>query len=91
MLNHALICQPISVAYDILFRNQRYGKGHLNTQYCSADPLAFGDDSDKYMVGQLPVAAPEIIKANKQYYIVALKPGLDGMRMAKLKFVKETR
>lgn len=73
----------------ILFRNQRYGRNHLNTQYCSADPLHFGIDSDQYLVGQLPVAAPEIIKIKDQYYIVALKPGLDGMRMAKLKFVKK--
>jgi hexosaminidase len=75
----------------ILFRNQRYGLDHLNTQYCSANPLQFGIDSDEYMVGQLPVAAPEIIKVKEQYYIVALKPGLNGMRVAKLKFVRAAK
>lgn len=75
----------------ILFRNQRYGQDALNTQYCSSNPLDFGDENDDYLVGLLPVAAPEIIKEGDQYYIVALKPGLDGMRIAKLKFVEEVR
>jgi predicted GH43/DUF377 family glycosyl hydrolase len=75
----------------VLFRNQRYGKNALNMQYCSSDPLNFGDENDDYLVGQLPVAAPEIVKVGDQYYIVALKPGLDGMRIAKLKFVKEVK
>jgi hypothetical protein len=43
------------------------------------------------MIGQLPVAAPEIIKEGNQYYIVSLKPNLDGMKIAKLKFVRETK
>lgn len=75
----------------ILFRNQKYGPDYLNTQYCSQDPLNFGDGNDAFMTGQLPVAAPEIIKEGNQYYIVSLKPNLDGMKMAKLKFVKETK
>ena len=62
------------------------GRIILNTQYCSTDPLNFGNDTDKYVVGQMPVAAPEIIKDGDQYYIVALRPDLKGMRMAKLKF-----
>ena len=73
----------------ILFRNQLYGRYSLNTQYCSPDPLDFGDNHDGYMVGQLHVAAPEIVKDGDQYYIVALKRKLDGMRVAKIKFVKE--
>jgi len=73
----------------VLFRNQNYGKHALNTQYSSANPLDFGVDNDQYQVGQLSVAAPEIIKIKNQYYIVALKPDLNGMRVAKLKFVKE--
>ncbi len=60
----------------------------MNTQYCSSDPLNFGINSDEFMVGQIPVAAPEIIKIKSQYYIVSLKPTLDGIKMAKLKFVK---
>jgi hypothetical protein len=72
----------------ILFRNQLYGKNSLNTQYSSTNPLDFGVDNDDFKIGQLPVAAPEVIKVKGQYYIVALKPALDGIRVAKLKFEK---
>jgi hypothetical protein len=71
-----------------LFRNQRYGKNSLNTQYASSDPLDFGVDDDRYMVGTLPVAAPEIIEYEGQHYIAALMPGLDGIRIARLEWEK---
>ncbi|WP_157097979.1 glycoside hydrolase family protein [Niabella ginsenosidivorans] len=83
---------PFVVKIDhqyVLFRNQNYGKNALNTQYSSPNPLDFGIDNDRYQVGQLAVAAPEIIKVNNQYYIIALKPDLNGMQAAKLRFVKE--
>lgn len=73
----------------ILFRNQVYGEKSMNTQYCSADPLNFGVEKDDYLVGHLPYAAPEVIKVGKQFYIVALRPGLDGMMVARLKFVEK--
>ena len=72
----------------ILFRNQNYGKDNFNTQYSSSDPMNFGVGNDLFKVGELSIAAPEIIKIKNQYYIVALKPELNGMRVAKLKFVK---
>ncbi len=74
-----------------LFRNQRYGRTNLNTQYCSPEALDFGVDDDRYMTGTLPVAAPEIIKHNEQYYIAALLPSLKGIRIAKLKWVPAER
>jgi hypothetical protein len=70
-----------------LFRNQLYGPRNLNTQYCSPDPLDFGLGTDRYMIGTLPVAAPEIIFYKGQYYIAALLPSLEGVRIAKLKWV----
>jgi len=70
-----------------LFRNQRYGRSNLNTQYCSENLLDFGIDDDSRIVGTLPVAAPEIIKCRGQYYIAALMPSLKGIRMARLKWV----
>jgi hypothetical protein len=70
-----------------LFRNQRYGTNSMNTQYCSPDPLSFGVDDDRYSIGTLPVAAPEIIEHEGQYYIAALLPGLDGIRIARLRWV----
>ena len=84
---------PFVVMYNgkyILFRNQVYGQKSMNTQYCSDNPLDFGIDNDNYLAGHLPYAAPEIIKAGDQYYIFALKPGLDGIMAAKIKFVKRS-
>lgn len=83
---------PFVVKIDnsyVLFRNQVYGANSLNTQYCSPDPLDFGDGHDQYQVGQLAVAAPEIVEENGQYYIVSLKPDYNGMKIARLKFEKQ--
>lgn len=81
---------PFVVEYNskyYLFRNQLYGPGGLNTQYVSDNPLLFGTgDDDSHLVQQLNVSAPEIIEWNGQYYIAALNPNLDGLRIAKLKW-----
>ena len=48
------------------------------------------NQDDRYLVCTLPVAAPEIILHEAQYYIAALNQGaLDGIRIAKLKWVKK--
>lgn len=73
----------------LLFRNQLYGPNNLNTQYCSKSPLDFGVDNDQYEVGQLAIAAPEIIKVGEQYFVAALMPDLNGIRMAKIRFDKK--
>ena len=67
-----------------LFRNQRYGVDNLNTQYWSSDPLDFGVGHDRYRVGTLPIAAPEVVEDAGQSYIAALWPTLKGIRMAGL-------
>jgi hypothetical protein len=72
-----------------LFRNQRYGENNLNTQYCSPDLMNFGVDDDSCLIGTLPVAAPEIIYARGEYYMAALLPSLKGIRVARLKWVKQ--
>lgn len=59
----------------------------LNTQYASPNPLNFGVDDDRFLVGTLEVAAPEIIHHEGQYYIAALLPSLKGIRTAKLAWV----
>jgi hypothetical protein len=71
-----------------LFRNQLYGRNNLNTQYASPNPLSFGVGDDRYRIGTLPVAAPEIIVHHGQWYIAALNPALDGIRIARLRWVK---
>jgi hypothetical protein len=69
-----------------LFRNQIYGPLAQNTQYASKNPFDFGIGSDKFKIGTLPVAAPEIVLHQGQYYIASLNPGLDGIRMARLRW-----
>ncbi|MDD2380958.1 MAG: hypothetical protein WCY58_05775 [Mariniphaga sp.] len=72
----------------ILFRNVEYGHQNLNIQYCSGDPLNFGVNNDSLLVGELKIAAPEIVKYNGEYYIFALKENLKGIRAAKIEFQK---
>ncbi len=71
-----------------LFRTQRYTPAPAQTTvYRSPDPLDFGVDDDKYRIGTLPVAAPEIFQFNGQWYIAAVRPNLDGIQLAKLRWV----
>lgn len=70
-----------------LFRTQRYGRNNVSSIYASPDPLNFGVNDDRYFIGTLPVAAPEIFTHNGRYYIAALLPSLKGIRIAKLKWV----
>ena len=81
---------PFVVKYNhsfYLFRNQLYGNGGLNTQYVSNNPMLFGTrNDDSHLIQQLNITAPEIIEYNGDYYIAALNPNLDGIRIAKLKW-----
>lgn len=70
------------------FRNQLYRGGALNTQYASRNPLNFGVGHDRFRIGTLPVAAPEIIEHEGRWYIAALNPELDGIRIAPLRWAK---
>jgi hypothetical protein len=71
-----------------LFRTERYGRENLTHDYRSSDALQFGRDEDaKYWIAALPVAAPEIIQYEKQDYIAALNPELNGIRIARLNWV----
>jgi hypothetical protein len=72
-----------------LFRTYNYLNRPKTLVYYSTDPLNFGkDEDDKYLVTQLPVAAPEIFKHEDQYYVAALLPKLDGIRICKLDWVE---
>jgi hypothetical protein len=73
-----------------LFRTQRYGKEGISRIYHSHDPMDFGIDRDeKFLVGNLPVAAPEIFRHAGQYYIASLLPNLKGIRMARMEWVRK--
>ena len=72
--------------YFYLFRTQRYGEKEQTSVYRSKDPFDFGVDDDRHFVGTMPVAAPELILHENQWYIAALNSKLDGIRIAKLKW-----
>ena len=81
--------------YYYLFRTQHYGSKNaptVSSVYRSKNPLDFGVGYDTgYFVCTLPVAAPELVLYEKQWYIAALNPGLDGIRIARLKWVPDNK
>ena len=75
--------------YYYLFRTSSYAPKPRTHVYASRDPLRFGTggDDSKY-IAELPFAAPEVVTVDGQDYVVALTPELDGMRVAKLKWME---
>jgi hypothetical protein len=69
-----------------LFTTQRYLANPQTSVFYSRDPLHFGLHDDRTRVAHLPVAAPEILQHEGQWYIAALKPQLDGIRIARLQW-----
>lgn len=72
--------------YYYLFRTQRYGADAQSSVYRSKDPMDFGVNDDRCFVCTLPVAAPEIIVDQGQYYIASLLPSLKGIQIARLRW-----
>lgn len=72
--------------YYYLFRTQRYGQNSQTSVYRSKNPADFGVNDDRYLVGTLPIAAPEIVEHEGGLYIAALLPSLKGIQIARLKF-----
>ncbi|MCB0669635.1 MAG: hypothetical protein KDC80_27610 [Saprospiraceae bacterium] len=72
-----------------LFRTERYGQDNKTNIYRSPNPLDFGYDDDRYFVGSIPVAAPEIFQYENQWYIACLLPSLDGIRLGRLNWVED--
>jgi hypothetical protein len=71
-----------------LFRNQVYGQKARCSVYFSRDAMDFGVDHDEgHFVCTLPIAAPEIIQHEGQYYIAALLPSLKGIQVSRLEWV----
>lgn len=70
-----------------LSRTQLYGPKNVSTLYASPNPLDFGVGDDRCRIGTLPVGAPEILRHEGEYFIAALKPGVDGIRIARLRWV----
>ena len=85
---------PFVINHDgwyYLFRTQGYPAP--TRIYRSKDPMNFGINDDQFLLGTLPLAAPEIIEHEGQTYIASLLPSLKGIRIAKLEWgtTKETR
>ena len=77
-----------------LLRTQVYRPGGQQSRvYRSKDPMNFGINDDQFLLGMLPIAAPEIIELDGQTYIASLLPSLKGIRIAKLEWgtTKEAR
>lgn len=81
---HVVYHEPSGYFY--LFRTHRYGPNAISSVYRSRDPRDFGPGSDDRLVTKLPVAAPEIIRHQQQWYIACLLPSLKGIRLARLKW-----
>ena len=84
-----IVYLPESKQY-YLFNTQRYGRRQHTTVFRSADPLSFGINDNSLEVTTLPVAAPEIILHNGQYYIASLMPSLKGIQIARLKWLSKS-
>jgi len=52
--------------------------------------MDFGADNDDKLIGVLEVAAPEIVRYSGQWYIAALLPDIQGIRIARLEWVPDT-
>ncbi|QDV22934.1 glycoside hydrolase family protein [Aureliella helgolandensis] len=75
-----------------LFRTQHYGTNGITTVYHSKDPKMFGINQDeRYLATRLAVAAPEIVHHDGEDFIVALTPELDGIQLARLKWLPKPK
>ena len=74
--------------YFYLFRAHpsKESDEYETTIYRSPDPLDFGINDDRYVVGTLPAEVIRIVFHDRQYYIAALKSDYTGIRMARLKW-----
>lgn len=68
-----------------LFRTQKYGATAKTSVYFSRDPYDFGiAQDDGHFLGTLPVAAPELIRHDNEWFVASLLPTLKGIQISKL-------
>lgn len=88
---------PDKQGFHYLFRTQSYGKGIEDTGknnqqtsvYRSENLMNFGVNNDQYFVSQMKVAAPEIFQFEGKWYMAALMPDLQGIRIARMNWMPE--
>jgi hypothetical protein len=64
------------------------GEGYRTSIYRSADPLDFGVDSDKNLVGSLPFEVVRIIQDGPDLFISALNSDYTGIKLARMRWVR---
>jgi len=69
-------------------RTERYGERARNWVYRSNNPLNFGINDDSKLVRNWHLAAPEVILHDGQYYIASLMDSLKGIKIARMKWVR---
>jgi hypothetical protein len=80
------VARPAPGGDYFLFRTQRYGPDAQTSVYRSPDPFDFGVDNDDRFVGHLPVAAPELVEQDGQWFVAALRGDLQGIQVARLEW-----
>jgi hypothetical protein len=83
------VVRPDPAGDYFLFRTQRYGVDAQTTIYRSPNPFDFAVEDDRYRIGTIPLAAPEIIQVGAEWFIAALKPDLQGIQVARLTWEAE--
>jgi len=73
----------------VMFRNLYYGEGADSWVYYSTNPLNFGIDEDSKFACTMKIAATEVILHEGRYYLATLNPGLDGIRIARMKWARQ--
>lgn len=69
--------------YFYLFRTQSYGPP-ITRVYRSRDPLDFGIDDDRFLIAELPIAAPELVLEDGQWYVASVLFSAGGTGIARL-------
>lgn len=64
---------------------------YITSIYRSHDPLNFGVGSDEFWIGSLPYEVVRIIKDGPDFYMSALNPGYDGIRLVRMRWVPVVR
>jgi hypothetical protein len=69
-----------------LFRTQVYGAEAQTSVYRSNSASDFGISDDRYFVKRLPIAAPELVQADGEWFIAYLRGDLQGIQIARLRW-----
>lgn len=79
---------PIDGAFYLFRAHPDHQTGEYKTSiYRSADPLDFGVETDKYLVGSLPFEVVRIISDGPDLFISALNADYTGIRLARMRWI----